>query len=291
VQLWAWRAPSHLLASPGKPGVADDGQGLAYSPDGRLLAVRFGTSSDGRVVRIWDTRTGQVVRDLTSTDTDRSAGFAAGLAFSPDGHWLLRTVYRYESRAGDGLLAYRTDDWQPAWSLRTFPFQPRLVAVSPDGRLAALGGETWPYLQAARPTLLIVDLAAHSVVRTIAAVFPDDNEVNSLAWSPDGSRIAVGCTINGSYRGPDALKVFDAASGRLLAAVTARSAAVSGLAYSANGRYLVAGSIDGAVDIFDARTLRLLQRIRADSSALALSRDSANLAIAAYPTVSVWQLN
>ena len=51
-------------------------RGVAFSPDGRLLA----TASTDKTARLWDPATGDCVRTLTG----HAAG-VRGVAFSPDG--------------------------------------------------------------------------------------------------------------------------------------------------------------------------------------------------------------
>ena len=54
-------------------------RGVAFSPDGRLLA----SCDDLRTVRLWDPATGKRQRTLTG-----HAGKVQGVAFSPDGRLL-----------------------------------------------------------------------------------------------------------------------------------------------------------------------------------------------------------
>ena len=53
--------------------------GVAFSPDGRLLA----TASKDKTARLWDPATGECLRTLTGHDD-----FVRGVAFSPDGRLL-----------------------------------------------------------------------------------------------------------------------------------------------------------------------------------------------------------
>ena len=55
------------------------GYTLAFSPDGRMLAV----AGDDPLVHLWDVRTGRLVREL-----EQDVGGVPGLEFSPDGRTL-----------------------------------------------------------------------------------------------------------------------------------------------------------------------------------------------------------
>jgi WD40 repeat protein len=60
-------------------GHTDTVTGVAFSPDGKLLA----SSSRDHDARVWDAKTLKLVKILS-----RHAAFVSGVAFSPDGRWL-----------------------------------------------------------------------------------------------------------------------------------------------------------------------------------------------------------
>ena len=100
--------------------------GVAFGPDGRLLAT---TSGDGSV-RVWDPPTGGTAATLTG-HSDR----VAGVAFGPDGR-LLATA--------DGDRTVRV--WDPPTgehrrTLTGHTSSVRGVAFSPDGRLLATASD------------------------------------------------------------------------------------------------------------------------------------------------------
>ncbi len=116
---------------------------VAFSPDGRLLATGSGTEYSGRKenvaeVRIWDVRTGTLVRTLPG-----QLDGIYGLAWSPDGTRLATGTGLYHQ---SGLGSVKV------WDARTGELQLDLkghtecvwsVAFSPDGRRLASASGRW----------------------------------------------------------------------------------------------------------------------------------------------------
>ncbi len=298
VHVWNWRDPKgrpRILAFPGGTG---DGYALSYSPDGKVLAVRHNPMNDGRVIRVWIAKTGELEHDVVEQDIigRDDKGYAKGVAFSPDGQFLVLTISRFVNDSRNQVLAFQTNTWDTAWALRTSPFQPDLVAFSPDGKLLALCGGEGPRVGTPpTPKILVFDIATRQVVRTIDAPFPDYISPSALAWSPDGLHLAAGGCA-GCVRESDippsseTVNVFEVETGSRVATVRGRVSSLNGLAYSPNGKYLIAGSIDDSVRIMDGHTYTLLQKIPGDGRFVAVSRDSRYLAISAFPRISVWEL-
>jgi hypothetical protein len=163
----------------------DRGHGLAFSNDGRLLAV----SSDGWFTRLLDVGSGEE-RVLAEYDTEGREEYYAPLAFSPDGRWL----------AGGVSGAWAVNFWDLSGEEGESDLRPpgygesvRSLAFSPDGRLfAAHSDEQAFYLSTADGDQVI-----------ISADGLTDGQLpcrcSSFAFSADGRTLAQGFALGLVY--------------------------------------------------------------------------------------------
>jgi WD40 repeat protein len=148
-------------------GHCGDVMGLAFSPDGRILA----STGDDRVVRLWDLAS---ARSLALLE-DHTDGVRA-LAFSPDGGTLAsagndRVVRLWDPTSARSLAALGGHTGQVLG-----------LAFSPDGRiLASAGGDD---------TLRLWDARTMDAV-TCVRVDP----CSAAAWGPIGLALAIGNRI------------------------------------------------------------------------------------------------
>lgn len=306
VHVWDWQGSKSIVQGMKKGGgsAGPVSESLRYSPDGRLLAACHGRSDlaeefdvnkgnpnatesvqrESRiVVHLWDAQTGGLAHHLALEH-----GGCEAIGFTPDSQTLIQL-----NRAGpllwDSIIAYSTSNWQPMWSLRTKPFFPSTLAISPDGRFAAVGGGNFGPGVQDQIQVLIIDLLKHTVVRTIDSFFADDR-IKSLAWHPDGIHLAVGTAVGR----PDIMKIFDVTTRKLVTAesiegLTHRTT-VNVLRYSPDGKYLVESVIDGSVRIWDGQHRTLLQEIHGEATSLAFTRDGKFLAMGGDRKILVWQM-
>jgi WD40 repeat protein len=293
VHVWAWQGRPQIVRTLLKPhGTADylSGDGLRYSPDGKLLAIvhKLARDADGNgVVSIFDSATGDLVHSIAEP---LGGGDRSRIEFSPDGQKLLR-LYSHSSKNRDQFIVHRVYTWEEEWGLNILPLSGMSLALNPRGDMAAIGGITLGPGVVHDARILIIDLASRQITRTIDNAFPPENEVEQLAWSADGRRIAASGIVGGSYSVPDAVRIFDVATGAQIAGEPVNPAHGFGLRYTPDGRYLIECGIAQTVRIWDAQHKVLLQTIpAAHAYAIAVSRDGSYLAIANGREVSIWYL-
>ncbi|QHC26306.1 nSTAND1 domain-containing NTPase [Streptomyces sp. GS7] len=235
VRLWNVQTPERPVAL-GEPFLPGQGNvyALAFSPDGRTLAVR--TGSPRPAVQLWNV-----------TDPARPVPYGPPLplpirfagpdtvAFSPDGRTLATAYDDYTVRL-----------WNIEDPARPRPLGPLLtghkgyvntLVFSPDGRTLASGSaddaiRLWNTADPAHATLLGTPLTGHL------------GPVNVLAFSPDGRTLASGSA-------DDTVRLWNTAAPgratRLGSPLTGHTEEVVSLTFSKDGRTLASGGNDNTV--------------------------------------------
>jgi WD40 repeat protein len=138
----------------------EDARAVALSPDGRWVATG---SQTGGGVKVWDARTGEVVRELIPQEDGVRVGF------SPDGHWL--------ATRGSGLRLWAVGSWREGPALSGVP-GPAFAFSPAESLLATETGYA------------AVRLVEPETGRECARLEdPDQVRVTWTSFSPDGTQL------------------------------------------------------------------------------------------------------
>ncbi len=248
--------------------VQDDANGVAWSPDSRLLAIFYDYPAD---VELWDVRSQTHLRTLEAPFKEPKTN----LTFSPDGKLLAAALW------GEGLVVWNVDKGVVE---DTFVTKASMVAFLPDGQLLAEGGRR----------IRLFNLS-HGKPVTDLHSFSGASELWHLTYSPDGVFLA-------STARDGIVRLFDAKTEQLVHAFPSRRSpnghrppyGGAPLAFASDGRTLVAANGDHTVSVLDIprREERfLLEGHTRAIDRLAISSDSEMLATTGGDTIMiVWDL-
>ncbi|GAA1707914.1 hypothetical protein GCM10009809_00290 [Isoptericola hypogeus] len=192
---------------------------LAVGANGRLLA----TGSRKRV-RMWSVASQELLW------TRVVCGFfndVSGVAFSPDGRWLLvgcddGTCHKLAVRTGEPAAAFSPRKEGPI----------RAVAYGPQGDRAVVAGTGRP--------VQVLFARSGKIRRAIESV-----GVESVVFTPGGEHVFGG-------RPGGTAVLWDAETGNEVFAVRHKSGSVCGVAASRDGRWLASAGSDGTAQVWDA---------------------------------------
>jgi WD40 repeat protein/serine/threonine protein kinase len=225
---------------------------VAFSPDGKLLAVIAGTinQSDSQQLRVYEWETGRVL--LTAVTPGASA---SGVRFHRDGRLLL-------AHYADLINVWDVSSGRQVRTMRGPTGWANKSSFMPDGRLATASGDG---------VLSRWAVGAGHELRTIAR-----RNCRSMAFSSDGTRLAGAAGTM--------VLVWHVATGQELLKFEGHQGLIWSLAFSPDNARIATASVDGTVRIWDSATGRELHRIDAGMGPLmpvAFSRDGKFLAAGA----------
>jgi WD40 repeat protein len=270
--------PIHELPIPNQKRVTD----IDFSPDGRRLV----TASEDRTGRLWDGAS--PLRTLVHGRRGMPDDWVESATFSDDGSRVLTagddgTAKVWSTETGSHLVTVGTEGGQP---LRTADF-------SPDGAYVAAAGEggavrIWKVGQGGRPDIrmspagrtdglafaprdgLVATADWDGALRLwalvgakapVATLRRDRNPLWSVAFSPDGERVAAGGSSGDVW-------VWDVRTRRLVATIAGRRTAVWGIGFSRDGSFLVTAGDDGVARVFVAESGRPIAQLPSGADSL-----------------------
>ncbi|MEO7715900.1 MAG: hypothetical protein ABIY70_06850 [Capsulimonas sp.] len=237
---------------------------VAFSPDGKLLAVAYGDEDTSGGLALWDLVTGKLVWRTAKRRTFTQ------VAFLGDGSRILSLDYfdkRYPMQIWDVKThALLTAAPNPKHlSIHTF-------AVAPDGATVALGVGDF---EADQPSAILLWNVKTGVTRPVA-LLPYTDGVIALSFSPDGKRIAG---AGGDWDSDvSEVKICDLRTRRTVTdIVNCEEGSVSQLAFSPKGDMLAVGG--DFIGLRDGRgDLKHRLKLTDDRPAIAFSPDGETLA-------------
>jgi Tol biopolymer transport system component len=266
-------------------GKSDRILSLAFTPDGKTLVAAGGAPARFGEVQIWDVASRKLLRSVMETSdtlfggsispdgkfvafggadkTLRSVEIETGKELFKAGHhedWVLGTVYGTDGKrivsVGRDRAAKLADASSGAFLENVNLLRDILYAIArhPRRDYVLIGGEDRvPYLYTMdRPRAL--KIADDS---TLVRKFEEQQgRILALAFSPDGSRIAVG-GLSGE------IPVYNTESGERVATCKADQAGVFVLSFRPDGKQLAAGGFDGHVRLYDPASGKPIKEFQA----------------------------
>jgi WD40 repeat protein len=255
---------------------------IAFSKDGTMLVAAGGTPARFGEIQIWDVASGKLLRSSMVTgdtvfgaslspdasqvavgcadNTVRLVSTATGKELHRIGNhenWVLGTIFGSDGKrivsVGRDRAAKLTDASSGAFLENVNLLRGELTAVAkhPVKEIIVIGGEDrvpYIYTMDREKNMKIADDT--TLVRKLER---QAGAIAALAWSPDGSRIAVGGAS------PE-VTLYDAETGQRAAACRGHGAGIYTVAFSPDSQTLAAGGFDGQVRLYRAKTGEMIKQ-------------------------------
>ena len=287
-------------------GLKGSTQALAYSPDGRSLAVGRGmiTSAD-TCVFIFQAGTDTILQRLPPPPiathwAPAGVGMVDSLQYSPDSQFLAVTF------GGGGIGIYEVATGQLMKRVTVYTPTFGAVAYTPKGKYLAFdkwkikeGGQFWNPGE-----IQLLDTSADDgIVKT----FPGHTDlITALAFDPQGKFLASGSNTgqvkekldpktNHMVRkqNDDPIRIWDVETGLLVKELAGHGGEVASLIFLDDGRMLMSGSYDKTIKIWDVASGTLLSTLTGHGdyvASVAVSRNAKYLASGGgVAEIKIWE--
>ena len=215
---------------------------VAFSPNGKMVAA---VGNDG-MVKLWDVKTGRELKSLVHSEATEGDTGTYSVVFSKNG----KLIY---AGNGDGTIS----EWNAATGEETDVWKAHSDAVmalafSPDYRLLASTGSY-------EATMKVWDVATKQELNTFAEKKTDGLTENShvVAFSPNQKMVATSVAAFKEGQPTYAYVrtyVYNVETGDKLFTLEGQKFDVGGLVFTPDNRYLLAGSVDRTIKIYDLQT-------------------------------------
>jgi RNA polymerase sigma factor (sigma-70 family) len=264
-------------------GFGERGRRVAWSPDGKTLAVVtkvekaiFGFQFDrkGSAIRLWDVEKGQVKQTLAESK-DKGLAFQE-VVFSADGKTIAAIVDGFqEMNLAGGGRQLQLRGVVKIWDAKTFALKQELdggvslsgLVLSPDGKWVAAGNPS-------EKTIKIWDPRTGKLERILKT---GEAQPWPLAFSPDSKLFAVGGQKE-DHSGQ--VQVWDTQNWKQKH-VLKHDKYVNSVAFTSDSKILASGSGGDLVQLWDAQKgqrIRSLKGIRPGTWCVAFSPDDQTIA-------------
>jgi WD40 repeat protein len=231
--LHTWSYPNHRRVS-----------SVAFSPNGRRIASAASDElkSTPTEITIRDAETGEVVARLTDERDSIPRVWRIDMSFSRDWKYLATAFSSHEPGKNKVKV----------WDIASGQVIAALAgntpcALSPDGQLVAYAAP------GKNPNKEVATLWNRLSQKTVGT-FPFPNQgIHGLAFSPDGKQLAT------AGEGKPALRIWDVESGKQLLASAANEEDMREVAFTRDGKRLLAEGSDRKIKVWDAATGRELR--------------------------------
>jgi eukaryotic-like serine/threonine-protein kinase len=214
VKVWDAQTGQELLTLKGA------GSNVAFSPDGKRLASIVIAGPVGEV-KVWDAQTGQELLSLK--------GAGPSVAFSPDGKRLASGKKVWDAQIGQEVLTLQGSGYA--------------MAFSPDGKRLAGGGRAQQIIGPSGSGEVKIWNAQTG--QELFILKGHTSNVSSVAFSPDGERLASACVF------APTVKVWDVQTGEVLLSLKG-GRGTENLTFGPNGHWLAS---DAGGRVWDATPL------------------------------------